>query len=252
MRRGLRKGGLGRTETEPDLKDIQEALRGPGMDTRTWNSMGLVTRGPYLEATGGYFADVLLVPSGIGPVQCRLGSSYAGAGVGVFAPLKPGDEVNVEIPRGNINDGPFIGFRNHGPMALPPSDWSGEDYRIVSDKVIGIQGPGGSSVVLNQDGSITITSPDQLQTIKVNTATHQIEITGDQGVAISAIGNVAIQSAGLLVGGAANAVLLGSAFMEQLLIVLAAIGASTPGAAPAIATFVALANTLLSTNNFTD
>jgi hypothetical protein len=74
-------------------------------------------------------------------VQCRLGAAYAGDGIGIFLPMQVGDEVNVEIPRGNINDGPIVGFRTHGPMALPPSDWSGTSVLIISDGAIRLEGP---------------------------------------------------------------------------------------------------------------
>ena len=116
-RRGIRPSRAG---ASVDILQVIEAVRGPGIDTRTWIANGYLS-GPatYDAVSGLWFAPVVFTPSQIGPVNCRIEGWAAGPGVAVYAPLRAGDEVSVAIPEGNPNAGPKIIGRSYTPTGSP-------------------------------------------------------------------------------------------------------------------------------------
>lgn len=102
-----------------DARAFAEAIRGPGMDTRTWCSYGTVgvigddgsfdtsSMEAILVAPDGVYADVRLEPSGM-PVTCRVQLGIGSTGT-ILAPIKPGDAVLVHVASGNPAAGPVIG-----------------------------------------------------------------------------------------------------------------------------------------------
>lgn len=91
-----------------DLAVIRRALE----DRRTWIAQGLVVRdeslGSHFEIDDGdVLVEVQLADTGI-PVTCRLASTFAGAGVGLFMVPDEGTEVLVAIPKGEIDGEPAI------------------------------------------------------------------------------------------------------------------------------------------------
>lgn len=73
----------------------------------------------------------------------------------------------------------------------------------------------GSTIVMSKDGSITTTSPDGKQIIKVNHDDHKVEITADQEMTVNCNGQVNIQSTGVIVGGATDQWPLFSTYREN-------------------------------------
>lgn len=70
----------------------------------------------------------------------------------------------------------------------------------------------GSTIVLSKDGSVTSTSPDGKQIIKINHATHKLSIAADAELDITSNGKVVIKSTGVLNGGATDAWILGTTY----------------------------------------
>ncbi len=89
-----------------DAQSVRDLLKGPGMDTRSWVSYGVVDKQTSegdrpVEFTEEYgpIVNVTLQPSGI-PVMARVGGFIAGAGEGSWYPIQAGDEVVVVLPDG--------------------------------------------------------------------------------------------------------------------------------------------------------
>src|SRR5713226_4453753 len=92
-----------RVGTTPDFYRWGEALRRPGMDTRTWVSIAYV-QAVKVDPVDGPLADVLLMPSE-DQETARIGAIYAGNGWGIYAPLYKDDEVIVSAPSGDPDHG---------------------------------------------------------------------------------------------------------------------------------------------------
>jgi hypothetical protein len=92
------------------------------MDTRTWVSLAVVTA-VVIDPNEGVFADVLLMPSNV-KTTCRVGQEYAGAGFGFYTPVLVDDEVLVEAPSGNPDNGLILTRRLYSASDPPPSEVS--------------------------------------------------------------------------------------------------------------------------------
>lgn len=103
-----------------DAANLADLLSRPGIDPRSWISLGLVEPDPSASEHSVVFDDedgnpldhgvlvsVKLQPSGT-KVTCRVGGSCAGNGEGEWHPLGPGDEVLVAIPSGSERAGCVI------------------------------------------------------------------------------------------------------------------------------------------------
>jgi hypothetical protein len=114
------------------------AVQGPGIDTRIWSSLAYVTA-VHVDPENGPLADVLLVPSQHTDTA-RFGSDYAGVGVGIFFPLAVDDEVVVECPSGDPNEGWVIVARVSSASDLQPAGWDNDSVTLYSDQPIQILG----------------------------------------------------------------------------------------------------------------
>lgn len=103
-----------------DVVRFGQALARPGMDTRTWISLAVVTA-VKVDPDEGVFADVLLMPSRV-KTTCRVGQEYAGANFGFYTPVLVDDEVLVEAPGGNPDNGLILTRRLYSASDPPPSE----------------------------------------------------------------------------------------------------------------------------------
>lgn len=109
-----------------DLRSLAEALSFPGIDPRTWISVGTVstdTDNPveFDVDHGQPFVQVTLHPS-LTPVLCRVGGQVAGNGEGEWHPFVKGDEVLVACPEGFEDAGAVIFARLNNALDTFPMD----------------------------------------------------------------------------------------------------------------------------------
>lgn len=133
-----------------DVGRLGQALARPGMDTRVWVSLAIV-EAVHVDAEEGVFVDVLCVPLRQRGTA-RLGTEYAGAGFGLYTPLEVDDEVLVEAPSGDPDEGLVVSRRLHSASDPPPSELVDhpEDVLLVvkPGKSVRIAVTGGGKVVL--------------------------------------------------------------------------------------------------------
>lgn len=84
----------------------------------------------------------------------------------------------------------------------------------------------GSTLVFSKDGSITSTSPDGKQSIKIDHSAHTISIVADTELDITSSGNVVIKSTGVKNGAATDAWVLGTTYRAAEDNLLASISSS--------------------------
>jgi hypothetical protein len=155
----------------PDMRRMSEALKGPGIDTRHWVSYGTVAvvgdgepdfADPHAVnvSPSGVLVDVLLMPSGI-PVTCRYAGIQGGGACTILAPIRPGDEVLVVIPDGEVRAVPVIvAILNAAHTKLPGETDRKPVFRndrlsvYATDVPIEIRTSGGAKVVLDQGGNV--------------------------------------------------------------------------------------------------
>lgn len=138
-----------------DTSRLGAALAGPGMDTRIWASLAVVT-GVTVDDQEGVFANVVLMPSQTRGTA-RVGCEYAGSGFGLHAPLEVDDEVLVEAPSGDPNEGLVVTRRLHSPSDPPPQqaiDHPSDVVLVVKDgQSLRLLIGGTGKVVLADDGA---------------------------------------------------------------------------------------------------
>jgi len=121
-----------------DLALLRQAVKGPGIDTRSWVSYGTIAEDspdshsvrfkdeeglPFPE---GPLISVLLHPSGI-PITCRVAGGVGGIGEADWAPFLQGDEVIIVIPEGNTHAAPVIVGRLNNELDTFPLVVAGQD-----------------------------------------------------------------------------------------------------------------------------
>jgi len=116
-----------------DQRTAAEAFAAPGMDTRSWVSIGIVSADTpeevvdFDESAGQPFVRVLLEPSKV-PVYARVSNSLAGNGEGEWNPFIQGDEVLVVFPQGYEDAGAVIvGRLNNSFDPFPTESVAGQD-----------------------------------------------------------------------------------------------------------------------------
>jgi len=138
-----------------DTARLGAAVRGPGMDTRTWVSLAVVTA-VHVDPAEGVFVDVTLMPLG-DQSAARLGVEYAGNGFGMYAPLEVDDEVLVEAPSGDPDAGLIVTRRLHGASDPPPQEVVDhpEDLLVVvkPGKTLRMITKGAGNLVIEAQGS---------------------------------------------------------------------------------------------------
>ena len=138
---GRRMGGAGKPTI--DVQRLGKAIRGPGLDTRTWLVSGTVgvrdDRGTFkTDDPDAVFVDRLGVVASvrIEPNGQMINARWNGIACGRFGvilfPLKPGDDVTVAIPDGDLNsDSISIIDVQSDRTAQIPVDWNND--RVLFD-----------------------------------------------------------------------------------------------------------------------
>jgi phage baseplate assembly protein gpV len=107
-----------------DGSDFGQAVARPGMDTRTFTSIGIVENAiggtSPVDFSNGYpLVNVRMHPSD-NAVRCRVAGAHAGVGEGHWTPVQAGDEVVVLVPSGDEREGGIIvGHMNNGVDTFP-------------------------------------------------------------------------------------------------------------------------------------
>lgn len=120
-----------------DAKTIASLFSFPGIDPRTWVSIGLVMAAQQVDGETvnsvefdedlGPLVNVTLQPTNVS-VRCRVASVIAGNGEGEYVPFVEGDEVLVVIPDGQTMSSPvIIGRMNNGVDKWPSESIAGQD-----------------------------------------------------------------------------------------------------------------------------
>jgi hypothetical protein len=157
-----------------NAKLLGQAIKAPGIDLRYWCSLGTVCtvdpetgdkdfkdKHAIYNDSAGVDVDVELQPLGQ-PCTCKYAGESAGD-VTVFTPIRPGDIVLVECPDGDLFT-PVITKILHSRSKRQPT----EDGKPIFDNnrmlvyaktvPIDIRTAGGVRVLLDQDGTATITA----------------------------------------------------------------------------------------------
>lgn len=145
-----------RVGTTMDTGRAGNALARPGVDTRVWTSLALVTGPAMVDAEGGVFCPISLLP--LGDLHtAQLSSPYAGPGYGFYFPLNVDDYVLVTAPNGNPDEGLTIIGRPWSGGEPPPQDAvdNPADVLLVvqQDSNVRIRVQGAGNVVMNPSGT---------------------------------------------------------------------------------------------------
>lgn len=210
MRRSLRGGGGTETARPLDVGRMGRALVQPGIDPRHWVSYGTVCtinadgtpnytdeQAVYVDADGCK-VDVLLSPT-MQHVTARYPGVQGGATGTIYTPIRPGDEVLVEIPEGSLAWPPVItrilsGEHSRLPMNPDRTPIWQNDRILVHGRGVKVQvmaeGAGAGQVNALTDGTVTLgadTATEQLvkgTTYRDNQATlHSTLVTLMQAAA---------------------------------------------------------------------
>ena len=175
MRRSKgRNAGGTETARSLDLGRLAEALQRAGIDPRVWASYGTVCTqrddGTYdftdplavAVSPGGCFVDVLLHPLTV-HVTCRYPGMHGGSSACVMAPIKPGDEVVVSIPDGDLRLPPVIEkvmTAQHSLMPTGPDGkpiWQNDQLIIHSRSVkLHLLADGGAEMLIENGSKIVL------------------------------------------------------------------------------------------------
>ena len=175
-----------------DQGNLRKAATGVGTDLRYWVSFGTVAtidkqtgemnpKDPHAiwNASDGVDVDVMLEPLGE-----HVTAKYAGEQAGevtVLSPIRPGDLVLVECPDGDLTT-PVITKILHSRSNRQPTDngkpvFDNNRHLVFAKSVpIDIRTAGGVQVLLEQDGTATITA--KLTKIGDDSA-HESAVFGD-------------------------------------------------------------------------
>lgn len=127
-----------------DSTKLAKGLSGPGMDTRRYFSAGTI--GSYDQTSGdfnttapesvfvserGVICSVRLEPTGE-VISARVGWLGAGRFGSMLVPVRPGDEVLVSIPDGDLNHPSvaIVGLLSNETVKIP-TDWNND--RVLFD-----------------------------------------------------------------------------------------------------------------------
>lgn len=132
-----------------DMSRLGSAVSGPGIDTREWAMLGVVTGFGVMD--DDVLAGVHLLATGQ-DVMARVGACYAGNGFGIYAPLEIDDEVLVVMPEGVTDAGPIVVARLWS-KADPPPDRAQLDQhdlliRVKDGKTLRIDVGGSGQVII--------------------------------------------------------------------------------------------------------
>jgi hypothetical protein len=174
-----------------DTGRIAESLKTKGIDPRYWAGHGVVGtidgsgKADYedgaavLYASDGQWADVVLMPEEI-PITARVQLGMGGRSCVISAPIRPGDEVLVVLPDGELAHPPIIvAVLNNAHDKMPlESDGSpvqrGDRLSIyAADVPIEVRTGSGARLRIEEDGEISMV-PASGQMVKVG-GTSELE-----------------------------------------------------------------------------
>lgn len=115
-----------------DSSDMARMTARPGMDTRVWLTLAVITELSF-DAEHGIFADVQFQPGG-DPETALLGGPYAGGEFGMYCPVAVGDTVLVALPMGDPGNGPVIIARMWSAADKPSADFGAGE--VPSENVV--------------------------------------------------------------------------------------------------------------------
>ena len=165
-----------RVSTTPDVGRMGKALRAPGMDTRTWVALAVVTA-VQVDPNEGVFANVTLMPFGT-EATARVGQEYAGDGFGFYTPIEVNDEVLVAAPDGDPDNGLIVTRRLYSASDPPPAEAAEfpDDVLLVirEDKTMRILVVGDGLVEIRSRGgtSRALAFKDELKAVDDKYAAH--------------------------------------------------------------------------------
>lgn len=109
-----------------DWSGIADAVRSPGIDTRSWIALARIDNDPDAirwDDKLGWIVDVTVHGGPLdqeGPIACRVANALSTAGSVASCPVHRNDEVLVELPVGDPNAGPVIvGRLNNKELPVP-------------------------------------------------------------------------------------------------------------------------------------
>lgn len=171
-----------------DIGRLGQALARPGMDTRTWVSLAIV-KAVHVDADEGVFVDVLCVPlkhKG----TARLGCEYAGNGFGMYAPLEVDDEVLVEAPSGDPDEGLVVTQRLHSPSDPPPSELVDNPTDVLL-----VVKPGRTvRIVTSGGGKVVLGGADATEAVAFHSAIEALKEVLDAWVPVAMDGGAALKT----------------------------------------------------------
>lgn len=155
-----------KARTGIDPTRLAEAMKRPGIDSRSWVSLAVVTDFA-VDPDHGVYADIVLVPDG-DEYTARVGPIYSGSGFGLYAPLKVDDEVLVVCPSGHPDEGWVIVSRMWSAADKPPTVPTDEveDLLLVMEenKTARIVVSGSGNILLKvADGKVQLVSADNAE-----------------------------------------------------------------------------------------
>ena len=172
------------------------AVSAPGIDPRTWVAKAEVITF-VVDTDVGPLADVqVLLPTGeTWKDTAKVGAAYAGNGFGLFFPLRPEDEVYVELEAGDPDKGLVITGRVHSATRKPPEEFTSDGGPVLfveEDVELRIITKGARIHIEARDSDVVVDAGDD---VTVN-AGGDVTVNADRDVLIDASGNAAVQAGG--------------------------------------------------------
>lgn len=161
-----------RQSSSPDIGRLSAGLQRPGMDTRIWVSLAFAVDDSAVQDEG-VFVDVVLLPTGE-TMTARVPAEYAGESFGLYSQILKDDEVVVEIPRGDPNEGAVVTRRLWNKQDKPP--------QVAKDN------PKDFILVVKKDVNLRL----------VTSGTGQVLIKGEDKVIVDTTGNVEIKGGNVI------------------------------------------------------
>lgn len=119
-----------------DVRRMRNLVSGPGIDTRTWVSLGVVQSVEQNE--NGLLAEVALLPNEE-LVECDIASQYAGQGFGLVTVPREGDTVVVLVPGGDADMRAVIFGTLWSGTDTPPTESQEPDFEATQDCLLRVE-----------------------------------------------------------------------------------------------------------------
>lgn len=169
--------------SKPDVLKMGLAQSFPGIDPRVWVTLAMVEA--VTVTSDGVKADIVTIPEQR-KETVMVAMAGADSGGGLYIPVRPGQVVIVEFPRGNSDEGGRISGSNWDPGDPPPSVVldNPDDIALVGRAGITIRlvtsddGP----IVLESGGDTLLGTEDA--TLGVARLTDTVEVTIPPGTVI--------------------------------------------------------------------